>query len=584
MTHLIQRSALILLATSALCAFATTSSAYEVKSGDTLGKIAKALGTTISDLQAANGLKTSVIRPGQILKNPKTKAETAAPASTTYTVERGDTLGKIAEELGTTISDLQAANGLKTSVIRPGQVLKSPIGKAGTAPPAPTTYTVERGDTLGKIAEELGTTIPDLQAANGLKTSVIRPGQVLKSPNGKPGTAPPAPTTYTVERGDTLFAISQKLHVPLEALRSANGLSEKGAIYSGQILALPSDGKAATGAEQASAKGSRNRTGAAPSADTASSAAASGRIVSVAGRAATYKVRKGDTLGTIARKLRTNVAQLRRDNRIKGSIILPGQVLKGPHSAAKAYVVGAGDTLAGIAQRFGVSVASLRAENGLSRRAEVRPGQRVRLPAGYRDRGYDPSPRTDQPRDENAPIRTQPDDSAGLPSRPQPYTGAATASPAYTGPPAAPTAAPPPTDGQISQMGRGRFVWPVRGEILFDFGPKATGQSNDGLNIQASTGEPVQAAADGNVVYAGDQVPGFGNMVLIKHADGWVTAYCHLSKVEVKMQQNVTQGQEIGQVGSTGGVSEPQLHFEIRYAPNPLERIRPIDPKLVLPR
>ncbi len=150
------------------------------------------------------------------------------------------------------------------------------------------------------------------------------------------------------------------------------------------------------------------------------------------------------------------------------------------------------------------------------------------------------------------------------------------------------TPAPPtsgsPTDAQISSFGRGRFIWPLRGDVVSDFGPKGTGQRNDGLNIRTSAGEPVRAAAAGDVVYAGDQVPGFGNLVLIKHADGWVTAYGHLSRVDVKMQQKITQGQQIGQAGSTGGVTEPQLHFEVRYAPTPQDRARPIDPKLVLPK
>jgi murein DD-endopeptidase MepM/ murein hydrolase activator NlpD len=86
------------------------------------------------------------------------------------------------------------------------------------------------------------------------------------------------------------------------------------------------------------------------------------------------------------------------------------------------------------------------------------------------------------------------------------------------------------------------------------------------------------------VIYAGDQVPGFGNLILLKHADGWATVYAHLSKVEVKAQQKVTQGQEIGQAGSSGGVPEPQLHFEVRYTPTPAERARSVDPKLVLPK
>ncbi|MCI3133446.1 murein hydrolase activator EnvC family protein [Phenylobacterium aquaticum] len=138
------------------------------------------------------------------------------------------------------------------------------------------------------------------------------------------------------------------------------------------------------------------------------------------------------------------------------------------------------------------------------------------------------------------------------------------------------------TESQISALGRGRFQWPLRGDIISDFGPKGTGQRNDGINIRARAGDAVRSAAAGDVVYAGDQVPGFGNLVLIKHADGWVTAYGHLARVDVKMQQKVVQGQQIGQAGASGGVSEPQLHFEVRYAPSANERAKPVDPQLVL--
>ena len=121
----------------------------------------------------------------------------------------------------------------------------------------------------------------------------------------------------------------------------------------------------------------------------------------------------------------------------------------------------------------------------------------------------------------------------------------------------------------MPSAGRGRFIWPVRGEIISPFGVKGVGRRNDGVDVRAPQGSLVRAAAAGEVVYAGDQVPGFGNLVLVKHADGWVTAYAHLDKVSVQMRQTVTQGQELGQVGQTGGVTEPQLHFEIRYAPTP---------------
>lgn len=106
---------------------------------------------------------------------------------------------------------------------------------------------------------------------------------------------------------------------------------------------------------------------------------------------------------------------------------------------------------------------------------------------------------------------------------------------------------------------------------------------SDGIDIGATQGDSVRSAAAGEVVYAGNAVQGFGNLVLIKHAGGWVTAYAHLASIEVKMRQPVTQGQEIGLVGQTGGVDRPQLHFEIRYAPTTKDKARPVDPMLVLP-
>jgi len=167
----------------------------------------------------------------------------------------------------------------------------------------------------------------------------------------------------------------------------------------------------------------------------------------------------------------------------------------------------------------------------------------------------------------------------------RPYTPPATAAKPYTpsGPSIIQTNAPP-TDNEVTSAGQGRFLWPVKGEVLSGFGPKGGGQRNDGLNIRALSGAEVRAAAGGEVVYAGNQVPGFGNLVLVKHSDGWVTAYAHLSRLDVKMRDNVGQGQQLGQVGSTGGVAEPQLHFEVRYAPSPKDKARPVDPLLVLPR
>ena len=355
-----------------------------------------------------------------------------------------------------------------------------------------------------------------------------------------------------------------------------------------------------------------------------------GKVVDVEGPPKTHTVAKGENLERIAKKLDTEVDQLAKDNKLKKPyVIQPGDKLKGPSTTSKAYTVVAGDTLSALGRRFGVTAAALAAENDIGRNAALRAGRKVRLPSGYRDKGPQtvttrvaveapapepvvetaPPPRRRPAPEPEAPPRDEPPPVAipreepppVLPSRPQPYAPTAappraqpprappprptvTPSAPSSFPPAAPVSAPPMTDAQISQMGRGRFAWPLRGDMISGFGPKAGGQRNDGINLASSTGQPVRAAAAGDVVYAGDQVPGFGNLVLVKHADGWVTAYGHMSRVEVKMTQKVTQGQQIGLVGSTGGVSEPQLHFEVRYAPSPLERARPIDPSLVLPR
>lgn len=141
-----------------------------------------------------------------------------------------------------------------------------------------------------------------------------------------------------------------------------------------------------------------------------------------------------------------------------------------------------------------------------------------------------------------------------------------------------------PTEAEIIASGKGRFAWPVRGEIISTFGANGPGQRNDGLDIRAAQGTPVLSAADGKVAYAGNQVPSFGNLVLVKHADGWVTAYAHLSSINVKMQQDVRQGEQLGAVGSTGGANESKLHFEMRYAPTVKDKAKPVDPGLVLPR
>lgn len=140
---------------------------------------------------------------------------------------------------------------------------------------------------------------------------------------------------------------------------------------------------------------------------------------------------------------------------------------------------------------------------------------------------------------------------------------------------AAPMAAPPVQGGALSyadsaMQGTGRFGWPMRGKIISEFGLLPSGQKNDGINIAAPMGAPVYASADGTVSYVGNELKGFGTMVLLKHDSGMFTVYAHLSSFSVAKGDKVSKGQPIGAVGQTGAVSEPQLHFEVRKGSTPL--------------
>jgi murein DD-endopeptidase MepM/ murein hydrolase activator NlpD len=332
----------------------------------------------------------------------------------------------------------------------------------------------------------------------------------------------------------------------------------------------------------------------------------------------TLEVEKGDTVNLLATHYLATKKAIIDANKLKKPYELEvGRPLKVP--TPKAYVVGAGDTLFEIARRFTVPAPLLAEINDFDKVGEhLHPGQKIVLPLQYKDigplraptpavtalpppkRAHEPSPPPAQAppaEDVNAGRRPQasyaaPGAAEEPPNNLQPYRRVNAPPSGETLPPTRPLSPAPPvvpstpplSDAQVTAAGRGRFAWPVRGATLLAFGPMTGGQRNDGVDIAAPLGTPVQAASAGDVVYAGNQVPGFGNLVLIKHENGWVTAYAHLSKTEVKIKDHVNQGDEIGEVGQSGGVSQPQLHFEIRYAPTPRDKAKPIDPMLVLPR
>jgi murein DD-endopeptidase MepM/ murein hydrolase activator NlpD len=118
------------------------------------------------------------------------------------------------------------------------------------------------------------------------------------------------------------------------------------------------------------------------------------------------------------------------------------------------------------------------------------------------------------------------------------------------------------------------FRWPVRGRVITSYGAKTNGKQNDGINVAVPEGTPVKAAEDGVVAYSGNELKGYGNLILVRHANGYVTAYAHASELMVKRGDTIKRGQIIAKSGQSGEVGSPQLHFEIRKGSTPVDPLQ----------
>ena len=261
--------------------------------------------------------------------------------------------------------------------------------------------------------------------------------------------------------------------------------------------------------------------------------------------------------------------------------------------AAGAVVAGRGDTVYALSRRHRVPVRAIIEANKLSPPYHLNEGQRVELPRGptylvqrgdtlyavARDRRVDPYALA-RLNGLKPPYVIQTGETLVLPERTEaaadraePPPGPTARAPTLPGTPqiaeqqlAPPSisAAPPATvPGPPAVSGSG-FIWPVKGQLLSNFGSKARGLRNDGVNIAARRGTPVMASEHGVVAYAGNELRGFGNLLLIKHEGGWITAYAHNDTILVKRGDTVRRGQPVATVGATGNVRSPQLHFELR--------------------
>jgi len=282
-------------------------------------------------------------------------------------------------------------------------------------------------------------------------------------------------------------------------------------------------------------------------------------------------VARGDTLYTIARRNDVPLRSIIDANHLDPPFrVAVGTTLELPQE--RFHVVKQGDTLYGIARLYGVEVSALASLNHLNPPFALRDGETLYLPVSVEP------PEKSAPAVPAAPNTSAAPEARGLKS--DNATAAHGALPEKSGQPMGqkePAVAPLPgaTKAPV-RAGRG-FDWPVQGKIIEGYGTGPNGTHNDGINIAARSGEPVRAADGGVVAYAGNELRGYGNLVLIKHSGGYMTAYAHNSQLLVKRGEVVKRGQEIAKAGSTGTVDTPQVHFEIRQGS------RAIDPTTLLP-
>lgn len=323
--------------------------------------------------------------------------------------------------------------------------------------------------------------------------------------------------TIQVQQGDTLYGLAKRHGVSIIALIEVNGLTHGSAIKPGQRLMLPADAGAA-GTESPPAR-------------------------------------------TAAR------------TPVPAAAAPPAQAqAHAPPGWEGRHTMKSGQSLYGIARHYKVSLSELQRVNGITEPTRVRMGAVLIVP-GTGDGTSAAQPTAGAPRMvQTQPIRPQPRIINAVPgeARTAALTDPTTdASPGAE--PAAPRASTPSARGPAHSAGTGRFRWPARGRVIAAFGKRTDGSHNDGINIALPQGTEVHAAEGGRVAYAGSELKGYGNLILIRHDNGWVSAYAHADQMLVKRDDVVRRGQVIAKAGKTGTVDQPQLHFELRQGAKPVD-------------
>ena len=269
-----------------------------------------------------------------------------------------------------------------------------------------------------------------------------------------------------------------------------------------------------------------------------------------------HRVERGNTVYSISRLYGVPVRAI-----IETNGLAPPYLLKVGESLAipkrRGHRVARGETVYSISRSYGVPISELTRANGIAPPYTIVVGQELVIPA---------TPAVDVAAANPQPASDGTVDVEAVPT------------PAAAPPPPPPVAAATPKQIEALPKPPARagstFHWPVSGKLISRFGNQQGGRHNDGINISAKRGTTVVAAENGVVAYAGNELRGFGNLLLIKHADGYMTAYAHNEALLVGRGAKVRKGQPVARVGSTGSVGSPQLHFEIRKGREAVDPLR----------
>ncbi len=308
----------------------------------------------------------------------------------------------------------------------------------------------------------------------------------------------------------------------------------------------------------------------------------------------TITVAPGDTVDAIARRYGVSSTAIMQANHLTAaasiqagqSLLIPGHhsqrrpVASVPRQTAVSHartrttapagthVVAPGETLSSVARLYGHSRSTIAKANEITPDTKLRIGQQLTIPGAKSTRVAAGNPVRSPQAATGGHVPAVP-----VPSHSPPPQRVATAEAGAPLPAAEPAVIRSEAPAEATNSAGG-FRWPVRGRVIAGFGQETSGQHNDGINLAVPEGTSIKAAEEGTVAYAGSELKGYGNLLLVRHNNGFVTAYAHASELLVKRGDQVKRGQIIARAGQTGNVSSPQLHFEIRKGATPVDPTR----------